>query len=1056
MKPRNNPFIRPASLVAAVTLGLAALPAQAALFWDGTTSTGDADGGNGTWDNGTSSNWDTLATGGADSVWTNANNDTAVFGGLSGTVTLGAPITVGGLQFDTAGYLVQSNTLTFGVSGNIVTNADATINSALGASSGVTITKTGSGILTLGGNNTYAGNTTISNGTLKAGSTTALSANSVFSVAAGATLDLGGFNNSIKSLSTATGTVTSTGTATLTISTMAQTAQLFTGDLALKFTSNQINNSILTNTANTFSGGITIGSTLTNDRFLLGTGTIGAGTPGALTSGVWGTGAVTLGVTAADRAQILFNGGNTTINNAIVVNSALGNSDAAGTFRVDSTGNVFNGTLTANLANATFRNNGGTGAVTVNGAISGASGLMLSASAGTGLTITLASAANANDYVGNTTISSVKETLTLGATNQIPNGAGKGNLIVTGGTFKMGGFSETINGLSGTGTVDGISGTPTLTVGDNDATGAANTFSGVIKNTAGTLALTKTGSGTLTLSGNNTYGGATTISVGTLKAGSTTALSANSVFSVAAGATLDLGGFNNSIKSLSTATGTVTSTGTATLTISTMAQTAQLFTGDLALKFTSNQINNSILTNTANTFSGGITIGSTLTNDRFLLGTGTIGAGTPGALTSGVWGTGAVTLGVTAADRAQILFNGGNTTINNAIVVNSAVGNTDAAGALRVDTGNNVIAGAINANLAAANFRNGGSGAGGINVTGAISGISGLTLLAGNGTGTLNVTLSNVGTANSYAGNTTISSVKETLTLGAANQIPNGALKGNLIVTAGTFKMNGFSETINGLSGTGTVDGISGTPTLTVGDNDSTSTFDGVITDTAGTLALTKTGSGTLTLTNTNTYTGATNVNSGGTLIVNGSVSTSIQTTVASGATLGGTGMVGALTIETGGTHAPGNSPGIQPVGNYIQNGTLAIEINGLTAGTQHDRVDVTGTVNITGSTLSLTSTGYTAANSDLIFILLNDGLASDTITGTFTGLVDGASVGMIGGKEFKISYFANGDSAGSPSFTGGNDIALMAIPEPRAALLGAISLIALLRRRRDKAIFQS
>jgi autotransporter-associated beta strand protein len=80
----------------------------------------------------------------------------------------------------------------------------------------------------------------------------------------------------------------------------------------------------------------------------------------------------------------------------------------------------------------------------------------------------------------------------------------------------MGGFSETINGLSGTGTVDGISGTPTLTVGDNDATGAANTFSGVIKNTAGTLALTKTGNGTLTLSGNNTYTGATLISGGTL------------------------------------------------------------------------------------------------------------------------------------------------------------------------------------------------------------------------------------------------------------------------------------------------------------------------------------------------------------------------------------------------------------------------------------------------------------------------------------------------------------------------------------------------------------
>ena len=208
MKTRNNPFLRPARFVAALAIALTVLPASAgSLFWDGTTSTADADGGNGTW-NTALTNWDTLATGGADSVWTNANNDTAVFGGAVGTVSLGTGIQVGGLQFDTAGYLVQTNTLTFGVSGNIVTNAAATINSTLAAASGLTITKTGSGILTLGGNNTYAGNTTISNGTLKAGSITGLSANSAYSVAAGATLDLGGFNNTIKSLSTATGTVT--------------------------------------------------------------------------------------------------------------------------------------------------------------------------------------------------------------------------------------------------------------------------------------------------------------------------------------------------------------------------------------------------------------------------------------------------------------------------------------------------------------------------------------------------------------------------------------------------------------------------------------------------------------------------------------------------------------------------------------------------------------------------------------------------------------------------------------------------------------------------------
>ena len=60
---------------------------------------------------------------------------------------------------------------------------------------------------------------------------------------------------------------------------------------------------------------------------------------------------------------------------------------------------------------------------------------------------------------------------------------------------------------------------------------------------------------------------------------------------------------------------------------------------------------------------------------------------------------------------------------------------------------------------------------------------------------------------------------------------------------------------------------------------------------------------GTITLSNQNTYTGATSVNAGK-LVVNGSISTSSLITVASGATLGGSGTVGALTIS--GNLAPG------------------------------------------------------------------------------------------------------------------------------------------------------
>jgi len=72
------------------------------------------------------------------------------------------------------------------------------------------------------------------------------------------------------------------------------------------------------------------------------------------------------------------------------------------------------------------------------------------------------------------------------------------------------------------------------------------------------------GTGTLTISSNNTYSGATIVSAGTLQAGSATAFSPNSAFTV--NSLLDLNGFSNTIGSLA-GNGIVTNNGGASATL---------------------------------------------------------------------------------------------------------------------------------------------------------------------------------------------------------------------------------------------------------------------------------------------------------------------------------------------------------------------------------------------------------------------------------------------------------------------------------------------------------
>ncbi len=166
------------------------------------------------------------------------------------------------------------------------------------------------------------------------------------------------------------------------------------------------------------------------------------------------------------------------------------------------------------LGSGTLTLGGNNTSTTFSGVISGSGGVV---KAGSG-TFTME---GANTYAGATTITT--GILKIGANNVLPYGAGKGAVsISTGAKLDLSGFNQTINGLSGSGTVDNtVAGSPVLTLGANDATA---TFSGIIQNTAGSLALIKTGAGTIALAGTNTYSGSTSVNSGVLEVRNAAAL----------------------------------------------------------------------------------------------------------------------------------------------------------------------------------------------------------------------------------------------------------------------------------------------------------------------------------------------------------------------------------------------------------------------------------------------------------------------------------------------------------------------------------------------------
>ena len=180
------------AIAAAMSLAGGSKTQAVILDWDPAGNLSNS-GGTGAWDL-TSAFWNS---GAVDSVWSNAGNNTARFGLTAGTVTLGAAITAGGLNFNVDTTVASaSNTLTLGGATptiNVAGGVTATVSSTVAGSAGAVVA--GGGTLILTQNNTgLSGAWDIQAGLVRASNYGALGTGAV-TVESGAALQYNTGNN---------------------------------------------------------------------------------------------------------------------------------------------------------------------------------------------------------------------------------------------------------------------------------------------------------------------------------------------------------------------------------------------------------------------------------------------------------------------------------------------------------------------------------------------------------------------------------------------------------------------------------------------------------------------------------------------------------------------------------------------------------------------------------------------------------------------------------------------------------------------------------------------
>ncbi|WP_019657296.1 autotransporter outer membrane beta-barrel domain-containing protein [Variovorax atrisoli] len=400
-------------------------------------------------------------------------------------------------------------------------------------SGGGALQKTGRGTLVLGTANSYAGGTTVTAGSLQALATGALGAGPV-SVAGNASLifgskaDAGGLT--ITAAARGSLPTDNAGFVQFRDSSSAGTAHLIMNtDASAEFRdSASAGNAVIENrggltnfTFNATAGNARITNFAGGRINLLNDASAGQATFVNESGGLIDI----LDRATADQATVVNNaGGRLSIRLLTAAGTSIGSLSGAGDV----------------ILGAKALTTGGSNASTeVSGVISGTGGSLVKVGSGT---LTLS---GANTYTGGTALRQGR--LNLGNSQALGTGALSMDDDTTLG-FSADGLTIA-NAIQLTGTTDPII-----------DTGAFNaTLSGAI---SGGGFITKEGTGTLTLSGANVYTGATNVAQGTLKAGAANTFSAASAHSVAAGATLDLAGFSQTVASLANS-GTVSLVGAA-------------------------------------------------------------------------------------------------------------------------------------------------------------------------------------------------------------------------------------------------------------------------------------------------------------------------------------------------------------------------------------------------------------------------------------------------------------------------------------------------------------